>query len=50
MKKLFKFIGLIFKGIWKGITFVRLALANLLFLLMLAVFTLRLPTPEKVDQ
>ncbi len=38
MKKLFKFIGLIFKGIWKGITFVRLALANLLFLLMIAVF------------
>ncbi len=38
MKPLFKFIGLIFKGIWKGITFVRLALANLIFLLMLAVF------------
>lgn len=38
MKKLFKFIGLIFKGIWKAITFVRLALTNLLFLLMLAVF------------
>ncbi|MEX3073632.1 signal peptide peptidase SppA [Vibrio alginolyticus] len=38
MKQLFKFIGLIFKGIWKGITFVRLALANLIFLLMIAVF------------
>ncbi|EJG1696295.1 signal peptide peptidase SppA [Vibrio parahaemolyticus] len=38
MKKLFKFIGLIFKGIWKSITFIRLALANLLFLLMIAVF------------
>ncbi|APX05537.1 signal peptide peptidase [Vibrio sp. B1FIG11] len=38
MKKLFKFIGLIFKGIWKAITFVRLALANLIFLVMIAVF------------
>ncbi|EIZ0685969.1 TPA: signal peptide peptidase SppA [Vibrio parahaemolyticus] len=38
MKKLFKFIGLIFKGIWKSITFIRLALANLIFLLMVAVF------------
>ncbi|TOH33176.1 signal peptide peptidase SppA, partial [Vibrio parahaemolyticus] len=36
--KLFKFIGLIFKGIWKSITFIRLALANLIFLLMIAVF------------
>ncbi|MDF4403722.1 signal peptide peptidase SppA [Vibrio parahaemolyticus] len=38
MKKLFKFIGLIFKGIWRSITFIRLALANLIFLLMIAVF------------
>lgn len=38
MKKLFKFIGLISKGIWKSITFIRLALANLIFLLMIAVF------------
>ncbi|EIT7122816.1 signal peptide peptidase SppA [Vibrio parahaemolyticus] len=38
MKKLFKFIGLIFKGIWKSITFIRLVLANLIFLLMIAVF------------
>ncbi|KOC97019.1 protease 4 [Vibrio parahaemolyticus] len=38
MKKLFKFIGLVFKGIWKSITFIRLALANLIFLLMIAVF------------
>ncbi|CAM2742320.1 signal peptide peptidase SppA [Vibrio mytili] len=38
MKKLFKFIGLIFKGIWKSITFIRLALANLIFLVMIAVF------------
>ncbi|TOP00188.1 signal peptide peptidase SppA, partial [Vibrio parahaemolyticus] len=28
----------IFKGIWKSITFIRLALANLIFLLMIAVF------------
>ncbi len=38
MKPLFNFIGKILKGIWKGITFVRLALANLVFLLMLAIF------------
>ncbi|EKO3852430.1 signal peptide peptidase SppA [Vibrio harveyi] len=38
MKKIFQFIGLIFKGIWKAITFVRLALANLIFLVMIAVF------------
>ncbi|TON45192.1 signal peptide peptidase SppA [Vibrio parahaemolyticus] len=31
-------MGLIFKGIWKSITFIRLALANLIFLLMIAVF------------
>ncbi|WP_322803814.1 signal peptide peptidase SppA [Vibrio alfacsensis] len=37
MKKLIKFIGLIFKGIWKTITFVRLALANLIFLVLIAV-------------
>ncbi|MGF1754409.1 signal peptide peptidase SppA [Vibrio makurazakiensis] len=37
MKKLFKFIGMIFKGIWKLITFVRMALANLLFLLSIAL-------------
>ncbi len=38
MKSLFKLIGMIFKGLWKGITFVRLALANLIFLLILTVF------------
>ncbi|ELV8723965.1 signal peptide peptidase SppA [Vibrio harveyi] len=38
MKKIFQFISLIFKGIWKAITFVRLALANLIFLVMIAVF------------
>ncbi|WP_194436253.1 signal peptide peptidase SppA [Vibrio fluminensis] len=32
MKTIFKYIGLFFKGIWKTITFVRVALANLLFL------------------
>ncbi len=37
MKKIFKFIGMIFKGIWKLITFVRLALVNLLFLLSIAI-------------
>ncbi|MDF2153822.1 signal peptide peptidase SppA [Vibrio sp. CAU 1672] len=54
MKKLFKFIGLIFKGIWKTITFIRLALSNLIFLLMIAIlyfiFTYQgegLPSVEK---
>ncbi|ARP37699.1 signal peptide peptidase SppA [Vibrio syngnathi] len=37
MKKIFKFIGTIFKGIWKLITFVRLALVNLFFLLSIAI-------------
>ncbi|GEA52652.1 protease [Vibrio inusitatus NBRC 102082] len=32
MKTLFRFIGKIIKGIWKVITFIRLALANLLFI------------------
>ncbi|MEF1292103.1 S49 family peptidase, partial [Vibrio sp. M260118] len=37
MKKIFKFIGLFFKGIWKLITFIRLALVNLIFLASIAV-------------
>ncbi|EKO3617091.1 signal peptide peptidase SppA [Vibrio metschnikovii] len=37
MKPLFRFIGLIFKGIWKVITFIRLAITNLFFLLSIAV-------------
>lgn len=37
MKKIFKFIGMFFKGIWKLITFVRVALVNLIFLLSIAV-------------
>ncbi|ELS0751941.1 signal peptide peptidase SppA [Vibrio vulnificus] len=37
MKSLFKLIGLVFKGIWKAITFVRLALTNLIFLLSIAL-------------
>ncbi|MDN3701342.1 signal peptide peptidase SppA [Vibrio artabrorum] len=37
MKKIFKFIGMIFKGIWKLITFVRLALVNVVFLLSIAI-------------
>lgn len=54
MKKLFKFIGMIFKGIWKLISFVRLALANLLFLASIAViyfiFTSATPTQPTVPQ
>ncbi|WP_434761884.1 signal peptide peptidase SppA [Vibrio fortis] len=37
MKKIAKFIGMIFKGIWKLITFVRVALVNLIFLLSIAL-------------
>ncbi|MDK9736727.1 signal peptide peptidase SppA [Vibrio sp. D404a] len=37
MKKIAKFIGMIFKGIWKLITFVRVALVNLFFLLSIAL-------------
>ncbi|MER0305750.1 signal peptide peptidase SppA [Vibrio vulnificus] len=37
MKSLFKLISLVFKGIWKAITFVRLALTNLIFLLSVAL-------------
>lgn len=37
MKKLIKFVGLFFKGIWKLITFVRLALTNLFFLASIAI-------------
>ncbi|NGZ66362.1 signal peptide peptidase SppA [Vibrio aestuarianus subsp. cardii] len=37
MKSLFRFIGLIFKGFWKAITFVRVALTNLFFLLSIAI-------------
>ncbi|WP_099609734.1 signal peptide peptidase SppA [Vibrio coralliilyticus] len=37
MKKLFKFIGMIFKGIWKLITFIRLALVNLIFLATIGI-------------
>ncbi|PAU38577.1 signal peptide peptidase SppA [Vibrio coralliilyticus] len=37
MKKLFKFIGMIFKGIWKLITFIRLALVNLIFLVTIGI-------------
>ncbi|WP_047046773.1 signal peptide peptidase SppA [Vibrio mexicanus] len=37
MKTIFKFIGLFFKGIWKLITFIRLALVNLIFVATLAI-------------
>lgn len=37
MKTIFKFIGMFFKGLWKLITFTRLALANLLFLVAIAI-------------
>lgn len=37
MKKIAKFIGMIFKGVWKLITFVRIAVINLFFLLSIAL-------------
>ncbi|RJX72043.1 signal peptide peptidase SppA [Vibrio sinensis] len=37
MKRIFKFIGMIFKWIWKFITFTRLALANLFFLIAVSI-------------
>ncbi|GEM74447.1 signal peptide peptidase SppA [Vibrio sagamiensis] len=49
MKNIFKPIGLIFKGIWKVITFIRLALANVLFLVFIAAlyFALTYSAPEQ---
>ncbi|NOI66345.1 signal peptide peptidase SppA [Vibrio sp. 99-8-1] len=37
MRKVFKFIGMIFKGIWKVINFIRLAIFNLFFFFVLAM-------------
>lgn len=37
MKSLFRFVGLFLKGIWKAITFIRLALTNLIFLLSIGI-------------
>ncbi|MGL4381646.1 MAG: signal peptide peptidase SppA [Vibrio sp.] len=37
MKSLFRFVGLLLKGIWKTLTFIRLALTNLFFLLTIGI-------------
>ena len=37
MKKIVRFIGLIFKGIWKVINFTRLAIVNLIFFAVIAM-------------
>ncbi|QIL84719.1 signal peptide peptidase SppA [Vibrio sp. HDW18] len=37
MKSLFRFVGLLLKGIWKSLTFIRLALTNLFFLLTIGI-------------
>ncbi|GLT19789.1 protease [Vibrio zhanjiangensis] len=54
MKKIFKYIGMLFKGIWKLITFVRLALVNLIFLVTLGIlyfaFTTNSSVTPKVTQ
>ncbi|MFG0773017.1 signal peptide peptidase SppA [Vibrio plantisponsor] len=50
MKTIFRFIGLLFKGIWKLITFIRIALTNLIFLLSIALvyFLYAYETPAPV--
>lgn len=54
MKKVFRFIGLIFKGIWKVINFTRLAIINLLFFAVIAMFYFAFtqvePTPEAAQK
>ncbi|KJY85250.1 protease 4 [Vibrio galatheae] len=51
MKNIFKFVGLFFKGIWKLITFIRLALVNFIFLASIAIIyfiytSAETPTPS----
>jgi protease-4 len=50
MKTIFRFIGLLFKGIWRLITFIRIALTNLIFLLSIALvyFLYAYETPAPV--
>ncbi|MCF4175572.1 signal peptide peptidase SppA [Vibrio sp. McD22-P3] len=54
MKKVFRFIGLIFKGFWKVINFTRLAIINLLFFAVIAMiyfaFTQVEPAPATVKK
>lgn len=40
MKKIFYYIGLIFKGAWHTVTFLRMAVFNALFLIILAAFAI----------
>ncbi|TFH91833.1 signal peptide peptidase SppA [Vibrio ouci] len=52
MKTVFKFVGMFFKGIWKLITFIRLALVNLIFLASIGAIyflytTADTPTPAE---
>ncbi|CAH0525458.1 signal peptide peptidase SppA [Vibrio hippocampi] len=47
MKKLFKFIGTVFKGLWKLINFTRLAIINLLFFTMIALVYFSFTQVEK---
>ncbi|SEG32474.1 signal peptide peptidase SppA [Vibrio hangzhouensis] len=46
MKKVFRFIGLIFKGIWKVINFTRLAIVNLFFFAIIAMIYFALTQVE----
>ena len=55
MKRIFKFIGMIFKGIWKVINFIRLAIFNLFFFVIIALIyfgynqTQEVPVPQIKD-
>ncbi len=55
MKRIFKIIGMIFKGIWKVINFIRLAIFNLFFFVIIALIyfgyhhTQEAPVPQIKD-
>jgi protease-4 len=50
MKTLFKYIGLVIKGIWKGITFTRRALTNLIFIALILVFFVSLNKTNQTQE
>lgn len=50
MKTIFKYIGLVIKGIWKLITFIRLTLTNLIFLGFIALILFSLNKTDEVTE
>ncbi|USD66059.1 signal peptide peptidase SppA [Vibrio sp. SCSIO 43136] len=51
MKSIFKFIGMIFKGFWKALNFIRVAIINLFFIAVLVAIYFGVTThSEKVTQ